>query len=66
MRSKIVYCLLAGLLLSACSNKNPDHPLVIPPEFDVMPGDVDDNKKEKAAVDSNSDDIRELKDLLLD
>jgi hypothetical protein len=66
MKRRIFYCLLAGALLSSCSNKNPDHPLIIPPEFNVMPSDDLDNiKKEKTPMQSD-DQIEELRDLLLD
>jgi len=62
MKNSILLLLLL-VLVSSCSSHNPDHPLIMPPKFDVVPKDANDEAKD---VLESDEDIEELKDLLLD
>lgn len=53
---------LALLLLSSCSNKAPDDPLIVPPNFAEIP---DPKNPEQINDQQKIADIAKLKDLLL-
>ncbi len=54
--------LLTIFLITSCSNKTPDDPLIVPPNFSEMP---DPNNPEKLNERQQDADIAKLKDLLL-
>ncbi len=62
------YYLLILLLFCACAKPLPSDPLVIPPEFEIMPDLSKDGIEKKDVGKENiyNQDIEDIKDLLLD
>ena len=61
MRNKLVLLIILAIF-SSCSKDKPEDPLILPPEFEIMPElNKDPNQKPKVS----DQDIEELKDLLL-
>jgi hypothetical protein len=63
MKNKILTSFVICLLSVACSKDKADDPLIIPPNFNIVPKDA---KDESIKGSRDSEDIEELKDLLLE
>lgn len=65
MRSKIIIFLIT-LALFSCKDKGPEDPLILPPDFNIMPDLQQLDKDSKGEEKETDQDIEELRDLLLE
>ena len=65
MKNKLFILLIIGLL-NSCLDKKAEDPLLLPPDFNVLPDIDPKNQNPQPSPDNKQDqDIEQLKDLLL-
>jgi len=67
MKNKIfrLIILLSLLSVTSCAKNSIDDPLIIPPNFNLVPTKEDEKKADEASEVEESQETQELKDLLL-